>query len=299
MTFLKGKIITKQDNGSSYSIHRSTLQNILKNQLQKEIIYNKEAVDFNEINGAIDVFFGDNSISTADYVVVADGFHSRIRDILYLASQKRYAGYTCWRVIVPNVNQIRAATTIWGSKGRIGIVPIPNDQVYCFVCLNAKVQDQNMLKYTRDDLLLKFNNYQPAILQYLEEIRDCQLIHNDIYDLKPLKRFVFGKILIIGDAAHASTPNIGQGAAQAFEDSATLKLLLQRKRNLDQCFVQFEKMRLKRVHYITKLSRRMGMISQLENTALIFFRNIFMSYLPNKWQNKKIQKVYKFKSGAA
>ncbi|MBK6526865.1 MAG: FAD-dependent monooxygenase [Crocinitomicaceae bacterium] len=76
-----------------------------------------------------------------------------------------------------------------------------------------------MKAWKQKELLQNFQDYHEDIKDVLKNTPDNHIIWNDIIDLKPISTYAFGSVLLIGDAAHATTPNMGQGACQAIEDA--------------------------------------------------------------------------------
>src|SRR5690606_7359773 len=134
--------------------------------------------------------------------------------------------------------------------------------------------------YTVQDLKQYFGDYHNPIPTILAETKDEDLIWNDIIDIKPLSHLAYRNILLLGDAGHATTPNLGQGACQALEDVAVLMDELKENQAVTDAFRNFEKRRLKRTKYITDTSKRIGEISQWDNAFLVAIRNQIMKWLP-------------------
>jgi 2-polyprenyl-6-methoxyphenol hydroxylase-like FAD-dependent oxidoreductase len=101
-----------------------------------------------------------------------------------------------------------------------------NGKLYWFACLNADANNVVMRNYTVENILSHFNHFHEPIPSLIKNTRNEQLIWGDIIDLKPLTQFAFDNIVLMGDAAHATTPNMGQGACMAIEDAVVLSNLL-------------------------------------------------------------------------
>ena len=149
-----------------------------------------------------------------------------------------------------------------------------------------------MSVFTTNDLFQLFQDYHSPIPEIIKLTKVENLIWNDIIDLKPIDRFAFDRILLLGDAAHATTPNMGQGAGQAIEDAIILSQVLKNKRNTEEAFVEFEKIRIPKTKRIVDLSWRIGKAAQIDNRLLISLRNSVMRMLPSKIQENKLESVF-------
>jgi 2-polyprenyl-6-methoxyphenol hydroxylase-like FAD-dependent oxidoreductase len=155
--------------------------------------------------------------------------------------------------------------------------------------VNANENDQQKSAYGVKDLLKHFGDFHAPIPAILRNTKDHQLIWNDIVDIKPLKRFAFGKILLMGDAAHATTPNMGQGACMAIEDAAILANMLSDSRPVDETFLAFERKRIHRTTTIVKESWQLGRIAQWENKLLITLRDTLLRLTPPSVAERQIR----------
>jgi len=284
----------KDTDVDNFMIHRATLQRILLSQVDVDkVLTNKRVIEFTQTDQDIKLVCQDGTIHHTDYVVAADGIHSVFRAKLVPGSVPRYAGYTCWRAVVENTNlDIEGSSETWGAKGRFGIGPLAGNQVYWFACINAARHDEGMGKFTIDDLMHHFKDYHEPIQAILAASKNEHLIWGDIVDLKPIRQFAFNNILLIGDAAHATTPNLGQGACQAVEDAVILADELKKTLDVREAFTQFEKRRIKRVTAIVNRSRFVGQMAQLENRGLVRMRNATMRILPQSFNDKQLKFLY-------
>lgn len=286
----------KLKNGfTNLAISRHALHDILLNELDpKNIISGKKSIRMIQEEEKVKVWFNDQSSITCDALIVAEGIHSTIRKQLLPSSTIRYAGYTCWRGLTSNANlNIQETSETWGKNGRFGIVPIGNNQIYWFACKNAPAQNQEMKAWKQKELLQNFKAYHKDIIHVLENTPDDHIIWNDICDLKPISNYAFSNVVLIGDAAHATTPNMGQGACQAIEDAFFLAHEFQQTQTIQEAFIHFEQKRMKRTQGIVKQSQRIGKIAQLENPVLAWGRNTLMNLTPASVVEKQLAKIYK------
>jgi 2-polyprenyl-6-methoxyphenol hydroxylase-like FAD-dependent oxidoreductase len=275
------------------AIHRGALHEVVLGEIPPaRIKTGKKAIGFVEKENTVVLKFDDGTEAEGAAVIVADGIHSAIRKQLLPDSTPRYAGYTCWRGIVENTWGIEdQAVEAWGTTGRIGYVPIGDNKVYWFACKNAPYQDERMKQLSREALRRNFEIFAQPVPQIIEQTPIENIIWNDIVDLKPISRFAFNRLLLIGDAAHATTPNLGQGACLGIEDALAVGELLEHHENPVKAFEVFEQTRLKRAHFIVNTSYRVGKLAQVENRFLARLRNTLFRLLPESVNERQLKQV--------
>jgi 2-polyprenyl-6-methoxyphenol hydroxylase-like FAD-dependent oxidoreductase len=296
ITFTDAEKLTRQFGAiNNFTIHRADLHEVLLGILQPGTIeVGKTCVDFEQGAPGVILKFSDGTDAFADYMIACDGIHSPIRKKLLPGSLPRYAGYTCWRAVVDNLPlgfSSEETTETWGPGRRFGVVPLSNNRVYWFATLNAKANDTAMRNATAKDLLNYFGNAHFPIPDLLQRTKNEQIIWSDIIDLKPIRQFAFGKIVLMGDAAHATTPNMGQGACMAIEDAATLANGLT-KYSPEEAFVKFQQHRIERTTNIVSQSWSVGKIAQLQNPVLRFLRDGAFRRMPKGMIDKQVESLY-------
>lgn len=277
------KLASKSGVGNA-AIHRAELHKILRESLDAGTIQlDKKCIDVIQDEHGVTLHFDDGDSIRTDLVIAADGIHSTIRKKLLPHSSIRYSGYTCWRSVVPYDygDQKHRSSEIWGQEGRFGYIPLSQGQVYWFACINSEANDPVRSAYTADHLLRVFNNFPYPVKKLLQAASNNRLIHNDIYDIQPLQQFAFGRIVLLGDAAHATTPNMGQGAGQAMEDAVVLGQCMQLESNFNDALQLYEQRRLQRTRKIIEKSRQIGSVSQWSHPALIQLRDQLLKLVPN------------------
>jgi len=257
----------------------------------------KTCVDFEQGEDGVTVKFEDGSTEKADLLVGADGIRSMIRGKLFPEAKPRYSGYTCWRTVVQADSALRydreLFTETWGSRGRFGIVPLSGDRVYWFACMNAPCNDPVMKRVAIADLAQRFSGYHSPISDLLELSRQEAILHHDIEYLPPIKQFGRGRVVLIGDAAHAMTPNMAQGAGQAIEDALFLTEHICRWPDFASALKGYEGDRISRTGTITRMSGRIGRMAQLEGRLPIALRNAFLPLVPDALMQRQLDYVYK------
>jgi 2-polyprenyl-6-methoxyphenol hydroxylase-like FAD-dependent oxidoreductase len=171
----------------------------------------------------------------------------------------------------------------WGRAGRFGLVPVADNRLYWFACLNSPEANNPAFRaYQVADLQRAFAGFHAPIPQVLAATADADLLWGDLFDLAPLATFAFGRVLLLGDAAHATTPNLGQGAGMAVEDAAVLARCLRRApADLPAAFRAFDQQRRPRTRRIVAQSRQLGMLAQFTPSWLTPLRNAALAAVPD------------------
>lgn len=209
-----------------------------------------------------------------ELLVGADGLGSLVRNQVYGAVSQRYSGQTCWRWTA-NRELGDVAVEWWAPGHRMGAVPLPGGQAYLYLVADAPQADPGPPDVA--GLRARFTSL-PAAADLLETLTEVPELHHDLVELD---RAVWGRgrVVLLGDAAHAMTPNLGQGAAMAIEDAAALTLVL--RGGLEDAAERYRRMRTRRVRAIQLQSRRIGRISHWRADAPVRVRNAAMRSLPD------------------
>lgn len=277
---------------STRSIHRAALHEALIRALPSAMLHTGAAVTgYRNHEEGVTMLLQDGTEVEGSALIAADGIHSNLRAATGDNRSPRYSGYTCWRGIAPYKSPQTEGSETWGKNGRFGIVPLSNEQVYWYATVNTHNQDSRIRSWDRQQLSDNFKEYHEPIPDLLKNTPESSILQNDIDDLVPATRLAYGKVLLIGDAGHATTPNLGQGAALALEDAAWLSQRLLPTRP-ETCFDQFEEARLKRINWVVSQSRQIGEIGQWEHPIAVGLRNTLMTLAPANMNNKMLKRIY-------
>jgi 2-polyprenyl-6-methoxyphenol hydroxylase-like FAD-dependent oxidoreductase len=219
------------------------------------------------------------TVPDASLVVAADGAGSRMRDVLFPGYGPRYAGYTAWRMLASFAGLSEGAVT-WGRGERFGFVPMRSDLVYCFA--TASVAAGTGCVDEHAELLRRFGDWPDPIPALLKATAPDAVLRHDIADLPALPSFVRGRVALLGDAAHAMTPNLGQGACQALEDAVTLSECVSSAMTADvpAALLRYDRLRRRRTQAIVRRSRRLGRVGQLAWPPAAMTRDIAARLVP-------------------
>ncbi|QLK86666.1 FAD-dependent monooxygenase [Staphylococcus sp. 17KM0847] len=281
------------------TVLRQTLVDTIASYITEEMLHLNHKVTAVEVTETLArLHFQSHESQTFDLVVGADGIHSIVRQAVCPNSTVQYQGYTCFRGIVTDMSNLEnTAYEYWGTKGRFGIVPLLNGEAYWFAAINAKESDLQFKSFNKPHLQAYFNQYPEPVRQILDKQGETGILHHDIYDLKPLKTFVYHqRIVLLGDAAHAMTPNMGQGAGQAMEDAIILANVLETYDTLSDALARYDKLRVKHTRKVIKRSRKIGRIAQKSGRITMKIRNKCIQKLPTWIIARQLKFLYKTKS---
>jgi 2-polyprenyl-6-methoxyphenol hydroxylase-like FAD-dependent oxidoreductase len=143
--------------------------------------------------------------------------------------------------VVPFKGAVQGGET-WGRGARFGIAPIKGDRAYWFACVNGHASPEVR---TVDAVRTIFQGWHDPIAALINATDEDALLVNDIVDRDPPPFYSRGRVVLVGDAAHATTPNLGQGACQALEDAVILAQCLQ-THPLSTALATYDRLRLPR-----------------------------------------------------
>ncbi|MGH8680457.1 MAG: FAD-dependent monooxygenase [Burkholderiales bacterium] len=213
----------------------------------------------------------------ADVLVGADGIHSQVRRRLFGEIRPLYMGYRSHRMVVDNVARTRHFTELMGHGQRIGLVPVSETRLYVWTTFNSP-RDRAPPIDSADDFRALFEQFgDERVRGVFAELQSADaIIATEIEELR-LERWVQGRVALLGDAAHAMTPNIGQGAGMAMEDAAVLadELASGRRetRGVEQALENYVRRRRPRVESVMRISREVGDEGQQSNPIACWLRN--------------------------
>jgi 2-polyprenyl-6-methoxyphenol hydroxylase-like FAD-dependent oxidoreductase len=250
-------------------VHRADLLDVLCEALPPETLRPGVVVNAVRRDGTVLHSAGE---SRADLVVGADGIRSAVRRSLWPnARPPRYAGYMAWRMVTGTV-PIQDSGETWGRGERFGYAPLPDGRVYAFASVNAP---EGARAEGLAGLRRRFGGWHEPIPSLLDAVDEAAVRHDDLYELPPLRTYVAGDVALVGDAAHAMTPNLGQGACQAIEDAVVLAESLEAGG-----LRAYDRARRRRTQKIARRSRRIGLVAQWSFPPAVALRDTAVRLMP-------------------
>ena len=271
-------------------IHRATLHHLLRSPLAAEVLVAGADVVAVEPGSAdrpaVVTYQQDGAVhqAEAELVVAADGLRSATRSALFPdAPPPAYQGSTAWRSVTREAWDGPLAVAIsWGRGTEFGMVPLADGRVYWFGAANAPAGERapdEMAEVRR-----RFGSWHEPIPDLLDATDPGAVLRNDIFELAtPLQTFVRGRVALLGDAAHAMTPNLGQGAGQALEDAAVLAICLQAPEvDVEAALARYDALRRPRTQALVRQSHLVGRFGQqLHHPLAVALRNTLVRLTPS------------------
>jgi 2-polyprenyl-6-methoxyphenol hydroxylase-like FAD-dependent oxidoreductase len=247
--------IAKKFGFETVALHRAVLQRILFEQLLPgSVSFEREVHSFVDRGDFVSVELSDGSRWQASVLVGADGINSQIRKQVRLGGEKRYSGSSSYRAIARGASILPAqaahdAYEIWARGCRVGFSKINTSDYYWYMTFDAPADKPTSREEMRSHAESLFQLHFPRWIGLLRHTQTEDILRTDLSDLKPLRCWSSGRVGLIGDAAHATTPNLGQGGAMAVEDALTLTDCFERYGMNGTAFEQFEQRRRKKVDW--------------------------------------------------
>ncbi|GAB2497917.1 FAD-dependent monooxygenase [Algoriphagus taiwanensis] len=289
----KQEVIQDERGNKIVAIHRATLQKILFEAIPEENIHlGYEFKSLEQKEHQVKISFGEREV-LSDLVIGADGINSKVRESIFSNTSKRFSGQTCWRGIseirLPDEFQ-NAGIESWGKKVRFGFSQVTENQVYWFAVIKASQNGTDNVNTLKTDLKNRFSDFNPWVLNIIENTKAEKIIRSDISDLKRLDKWHKDKVVLVGDAAHATTPSMGQGAGQGIEDAYYLANILAKRNPLEQALNLFESNRREKVDYVVNNSWRFGQMAHSDFGQIVM--KTIMKLTPDKVMKQQMNKLY-------
>lgn len=238
------------------AFHRADLHRVLLEAVADDcVLTGAEVTDLRQEAGKMTVGFGDTEL-TADLVVAADGIRSTARRLLWPAAPPpRFLGRTAW-LGVAEVAGLPGSITL-GPGGYFLIHPIARGRAYWAYVTTA---DRPGIRYDQEktEVARRIGTWHDPIPQLIGATPPEAVIHIDIHDLDRLPTYVNGRVALLGDAAHAMSPDRGQGAGQSIEDAVVLAAALANEPTLDAALRRYDTERRPRTQATARGARKDG-----------------------------------------
>ena len=268
-----GRIPTNLGEVASVCLHRADLQQALFSALSPDCVHlGEQFVGFKQTGDGVTAHFASGRTALGDALIGADGIRSRVRAQLIGDGEPVYRGYQCWRGVCDQ--RIGGALTeTFGLGVRVGLVPLGRRGTAWWCTANEAEFANDDPDGTKPKLLGWLANWHRPIPDVIGGTDATTIIKTGIHDRRPIKEWSKGCCTLLGDAAHPTTPNMGQGGGMAIEDAVVLARCLTSYLDPVAAFRVYERLRYARTANVTNISRYYGVMGQWKNPAAAWLRN--------------------------
>jgi 2-polyprenyl-6-methoxyphenol hydroxylase-like FAD-dependent oxidoreductase len=213
--------------------------------------------------GGVDVAFSDGSAGRYDLVIGADGLYSKVRETVFPdAPRPQYTGQGVWRAVLPRLDGVNGTMMWMGPKIKPGLNPVSKDEMYLFVtedrASNDYIDPAGFLAHLKA-LLAPFP--APLLQRVREQLNDgSHIIYRPLESLLMPTPWYKGRVVLIGDTVHATTPHMASGACIGIEDALVLAEEIGRAGSVDQALDRYLARRWERCRMVVRNSSRLGEI---------------------------------------
>jgi FAD-dependent urate hydroxylase len=245
-----------------YPVSRTDLQQMLLNTFGKDDVkIGRCCVAVKQDENSATAIFEDGTTATGDVLIGADGIHSAVRSYINGSKVKiRYAGYVNWNGIVEASPDL-ADNDVWmiyvGDGKRASMMPIGGNSFYFFFGCPMPQGTQTPPEKIREELQNIFKGWATPVQNLITKLDPEKVNRLEISDIDPLPHLVKGRIALVGDSAHPSTPSLGQGGCQAMEDGEVLsRYLITTNISVEDALQRYESERKERVAQLVLKARK-------------------------------------------
>lgn len=256
----------------SGGILRPVLHDILSGAVRRagvQVTLGVTVAAMEQDSAGVAVTFADGRTARYDLLVGADGIHSQIRGMIFPdLAPPQFTGQGCWRVVARRPREMDRTEMYLGGPVKLGLNPVSEDEMYMFVLEhvpdNPFFADEALVPHLTDLI----EPFAGAVAAVRESIRQpAQVNYRPLEWILVPDSWYRGRIVLIGDAAHATTPHLASGAGLAAEDGIVLAQELQRHDSIAAALQAFMQRRFERVRRVVENSVRIGEIEMAGDTS--------------------------------
>ena len=287
--FLLNRVSIADAKSPALALHRSDLQRALRQALPQSTIHLGHAlVAHRQQAGKMIATFANGNSVDSDFLIGADGVHSRVRAQFLNDGEPVSRGYTIWHgtsPFTPGAIPPGVGMELYGRGKRFGIGPVGLGRTGWWAAANEDDADK------LHDL---FAGWYAPVMELIEATPPATILKTGATDREPNKRWGTGRMTLLGDAIHPTTPNLGQGGCQAMEDALVLARCFEKHGPSEQALRNYERLRHFRTATLTKISRYYGRVGQLENALARTLRRTALALAPEAVLHRSLQIVFDY-----
>jgi 2-polyprenyl-6-methoxyphenol hydroxylase-like FAD-dependent oxidoreductase len=286
------ELMRRHFSGGGAALLRAELQRVLADAVGLDRIRTGVALERMRLQGdRVEAWLSDGTRRQIDLLVGADGMRSSVRQAIGGDLPLRYAGYTVWRGVASFDLDDPFGVLSMGRGAQFGLFPMPAGCVYWFASLSVP---ERSCEVDRDGLLQAFAGWHDPIERVIAATGPGCIVATPVHDAAPFPLRARGRVALVGDAAHPSTPALGQGACQAIEDAVVLGRCVRRTTSIASALGDYERARVGRTNTMTKQARLMGAIGQWRFAPAVWLRDRLIAHTPQRMRVGQLRWMFGF-----
>ena len=242
-----------------------------------------------------EVHFSDGSSEQYDLVIGCDGVRSKTREQIFGHIPLTYSGMSGWGFwIDPNLSKPDGIVEYWGKGKFIGVWPTKG-RLSVFTSVKMAEKNIDPVDSRIDRIKECFKEFRGVVPDMLDQLNDPNEIYYDTYNDMQIDGWSKGRVVLVGDSAHAILPNAGAGVSMAMESAAVIAEELCRadSKYIEHALKQYETRRKPRVKKVQNQSRMMGKLvysnSSILSTARDYFLKVYSNDLVYKYWDSMLK----------
>ena len=302
-----GELARKYGSPPAVVIRRPDLIGVLQAALSTGVVQTESRVEAHEQDDSgVSVRLADGRVERGAALIGAEGLISPTREQLSPSVRPRYAGYQYLRAITENNGAMPEGcmTLTFGRGDRFGMGDVGAGRIYWFGVIVVPEGQTDSQAGRKRDLLDRFGRFPDPIPRVIEETAEEEIFRTDICDLDPMEKWREGRVTLLGDSAHAITPNMGRGASEAIEDAAVMgeclsgSEVLADGEALCRALRDYEQRRMVPTAKVQSGARRIGDMASWRNPVRCRIRDVVMKRVAGKSIVKDIESELASAAGA-
>lgn len=289
--------LTAAHGRGTVSIHRATLVGILAAALPPEAFHlGKRLAGYTQTAAGVVARFEDGTEAAGDLLVGGDGIRSAVRGQLFPGVPTRYSGQTCYHGLVEMAlpeGLRHTCREVWGGRHRFGFTATGPREVYWFAPVSAPAGTVDRGVVAAGHLRAWYANFPSPVTELIAKVRPDDILLTELHDFEPIPSWHAGRVVLLGDAAHAMVPNLGQGGAQAIEDAYVLAECVCGGGTLADALDEYENVRMPKATATVRAAWQLGQMSHWHRSAARWLRDHAMRATPQGVSRALLDRLYR------